>query len=148
MDVSVIDRSHFPDEVVSRALALLAVGYSTRKATAVLEREFGDLAPSRSAIMKWSASVADSVHEESGDRERRIIAQAVDLIAEGLEWMQGKPLEIANRLVALNAIAGTMRDKQYRRDTGANPQGPSVTIVINTGPQEIPAIEATVQHID
>ena len=136
-----IERAHFPDHIVAAAITLGNSGFSSRKAQAVLAEAYGDDAPAISTVQSWFAVIGNSVHEESGNREQRLIALADDLMAEGLASMQGNTALIQKNLMPINAIAGTMRDKQIRR-TDAPSQTPHVTIIIESRDTS-PIIEAT-----
>lgn len=139
-NTSIIERSHYPDDLIARALSLSAAGYSSRKVERLLAEEYGaDNVPTSPTIWNWSKALSDSLHEQAGDRERMIIARCDDLIAEGLGYLEGKPGEIAKSLMSLNALRGTMADKQLRRDGVGNVQvGPFILAIM---PNEEPGNE-------
>ena len=102
-----------PDPIKAEAIALGKLGYSAPKTARMLALKYGDDAPKRTAIYDWRNAVAQADGEEIEGNERRLILLADELIESKL--LAIKEGEAKASLFELNAVSGTMRDKQFKR---------------------------------
>ena len=113
-----LTRTHYPDAIVARAVALAAEGHSIRRIESDLTKEFPDeVTPSREAVRRWALTYADSCREDEGDRVQRIITLADDAVVAGLHGAR-KSDHPEKYIIPANAVAGTYRDKRDRQTGG------------------------------
>ena len=112
-----LERAHYPDHIIAEAHNLLRFGYSLRRVVERLASAFpGEPIPSHTTIAEYERRLYESQQGETNPRESRIIEQADNLIAAGLEHGSTlEPDQLWKSLVPLNVIAGTYRDKQIKR---------------------------------
>lgn len=140
--VSRIERSYFPDHVIALAHSLLMSGYTNRAVERAVKERYPGEAPSRETIRQWDIALAKSCNEELETREQRIMAQSDDIIATGLQQLKEQPEQILKHLMTVNAVRGTMADKQIKRQDTANPDNRGNTFVfINTPVSDIQSIK-------
>ena len=114
-----VDRIQFPDEIVARALVLLASGHNLHDIERLLSKEFpNERTPSRESVRQWDMALAETCREESSTRVSRIINLADSAVAHALRGIitSETPERYA---MSANAIAGTYRDKEARTSGGS-----------------------------
>ena len=113
-----VERIQFPDEIVARALVLLAGGHNLHDIERRLGKEFpNERTPSRESVRQWDIALAETCQEESSTRVSRIISLADSAVAHALRGIitSETPERYA---MSANAIAGTYRDKEARTSGG------------------------------
>ena len=113
-----VERIQFPDEIVARALVLLAGGHNLHDIERRLGKEFpNERTPSRESVRQWDMALAETCQEESSTRVSRIISLADTAVAHALRGIitSETPERYA---MSANAIAGTYRDKEARSSGG------------------------------
>jgi transposase len=140
--------SAYSERDIAQVLALTKLGETVPaivEATGLSER----------TVQRWRArwredgTVQDS---ELGRQDQRISLRAGYIVEDVLDALEdADPATKTRALVQLATVRGISLSKLHERHQRQHgqPQGsPNVTIVINTGPTEPPAIEASVEHIE
>ena len=107
---------HYHDEEIrAHALSMFRLGRGQTRIREELTVTFGDHAPSERTLARWIADWHQTAPEQLADDEVRLAIRADRLIDMGFDQLEEDPKSIPRHLMSLNAIAGTMRDKQFRR---------------------------------